>query len=63
MSAVAWKEELIASRKSCKTSPAELVDNLRSAQSKLAKSLKRLGLESTYQAEQQAKYKLRSLFY
>lgn len=63
MSAVAWKEELLSSRKVCKTDPAKMVESLVESKRRMAKQIKRMGLEGNWQANQTAQHKLTNLFY
>jgi len=63
MNDTAWKEELIATKKSCHVSRDELVKKLRASQQHLAEQLKTLGLEQNRTAERQANEKLRDSYY
>lgn len=58
-----WRDELKTSARKCATEKPDLVAKLRESQSKLKRELKKLGLESTYAAERDAKQKLQNVFY
>lgn len=63
MTDTAWKEELVATQKTCHTSRDELVEKLRDSRRKVAKQIKSLGLEQNKPAENTANEKLRDIYY
>lgn len=63
MTTVAWKEELLSSRKSCKTEQAKLIASLSESRKKLAKQIKRMGLEQNWNAKKTAEEQLKHTFY
>jgi hypothetical protein len=58
-----WREELKSTRRKCAAEKKDLVAKYRESTGKLKKELKRLGLESSYHAEQDARKKLQNVFY